>query len=198
MAPQLRPVMYRAWAHTAQWKPERKRRRSGSWPAAAFLVATVARAVPGEPLRFGACALLPSLLPGQRPVDVRLFYADDCPPEERASLEEEAAARGMAPPITRRELVRLLLRRCHRQRLPLVGFRLPPQLGRLAAGWREADGRGFSLVLATKPAPRKRSPAERRRRPLLQNREIEDGDRPRIVVRPIDGLRAEIHFSGRG
>jgi len=199
VAARLSPVAVRAWARPVGWKPTRRRRRPGSWPRAAFLLATVARPVPGEPLRFGACALLPSQLPGQRPLDVHLFYPDDCPPAERALLAEVAAARGSPPPLSQRELAKLFFRRCYRQRLPLVAFGLPPQLGRLAAGWRAARGGGFSLIFGTRPCPPgRRTPAERRRRPLLPNGEIEDGDRPRVTVRPLDGQRAETRFGGRG
>jgi hypothetical protein len=164
-----------------------------------LLVTTLARLCPGEPLWFGACALLPSLLPGQQPVDVRLFYRDDAPDAERELLADAAAARGLQPPLPRRELVRVLLRRCSKQRLPLVGYGLPPQLGRLAAAWRPARDGGFSVIPVTKPCPPgKRTPAERRRRPLLSNGEIEDGDWPRIALKPLDGQRAAIRFQGRG
>lgn len=198
MRPQPAPVAYRAWAHPPGWKPRRRPHSAGSWPQAAFLLATLARPQPGEALRFGACALLPSLLAGQRAVDVRLFHADECTIGEIEALALEAAARGLAPPLSRRELVQLMMRRCYRQRLPLVGYRLPAQLGRLAAGWGAAKDGGFSLIFATRPAPLRRTVAERRRRPILQNGEVENGDQPRILVRPLDGQRAEIRFSARG
>jgi hypothetical protein len=199
MAERLSPIAVRAWAPPSGWKPRRKTHSAGSWPQAAFLLATIARPVAGEPLRFGACALLPFLLPGQRPVEVRLFYPDDCPPEERALLAAVASSRGLSPPLSQRELIELLVRRTYRQRLPLVGFVLPAQLGRVAAGWRAGRRGRFSLILATRPCPAgPRTPAERRRRPILQNGEIEDGDTPRITIGPLDGQRAEIRFSGRG
>jgi hypothetical protein len=92
----------------------------------------------------------------------------------------------------------LVRRRCYKQRLPLVGFRLPAQLARIAAGWRTADAGGFSLILGSRPIPAgERPPAEVRRRPLLQNGEIEDGYFPRLLVKPIEGDRAEIHFAAR-
>jgi hypothetical protein len=199
MAERLTALALRTWAHRPGWKPTRKRRTAAAWPRSAFLLTTVACSCAGEPLRFGACALLPALLPGQRPADVRLFLSEDCPAGERRLITQAAAARGLPPPLTLRELVRLLFKRCYKQRLPLVGFGLPGQLGRLAAGWQRSRDGGFSLILASRPCPPgRRAPGERRRRPLLANGEIEDGDWPRITINPLDGQRAPMRFQGRG
>jgi hypothetical protein len=192
----LSPIAIRTWTHPRDWKP-RHRPRPGPWPRAAFLLTTIARPVPGEPLRFGACALLPSLLPGQRPVDLRLFYPDDWPQGDLALLLAAAARHGLPPPLARDQLTRLFFGRTHRQGLPAVGFGLAPALGRLAAGWGPADGGGFSLILGSRPCPGgPRTAAERRRRPILPNGEIEDGYSPRVIVQPLDG-RASIRFSSR-
>jgi hypothetical protein len=197
-ADRLAPIATRAWAPPPDWKPRRAARPAGSWPEAAFLLTTIAAQVAGEPLQYGACALLPSLLPGQRPVDVRLFCPDDCPPYDLARLGRVAARHGLPPPLRRAELVRLLYRRCYKQRLPLVGYGLPARLGQLAAGWRPGDSGGWSLILASRPCPGQRSASERRRRPLLQNGGIENGDFPRITISVLDGQRTSIRFQGRG
>src|SRR5207253_8725074 len=63
----LSPIALRAWAPPPDWTPRRPAHSRGSWPQAAFLITTLARPVPGEPLLYGACALLASLLPGQAP-----------------------------------------------------------------------------------------------------------------------------------
>ena len=197
--PFLSPIAIRGFAHPPEWAPKPRRRPKGGWPRCAFLLATVTRPEPGEPLRFGVCALLPSLLAGQRPLDVRLFYPDDCPADELGLLAQVAAANGLAPPVGQRELVLLMLRRSYSQRLALVGFGLPPLLGQLVGGWQLARGGGFSLIPVTRPCPPgKRKPEERRRRPILQNGEIENGNWPRIALDPLDGLRAHIRFRGRG
>lgn len=199
MPDRLSPIAVRAWAHPPRWKPTRRRRPGGTWPQAAFLFTTIPSPCPGEPLRFGACALLPSLIPGQRPADLRLFVADDCPDAERAVVTEAAASHGLPPPLSRSELVELLLKRTYKQRLPLVGFGIPAHLGRVAAGWQPARGGGFSLILGTLPCPPgRRSRPERRRRPPLPNGEIENGDWPRVTVKPLDGQRAVSRFQGRG
>ena len=80
----LSPIALRAWTPPPDWTPRRAAHSRGSWPQAAFLITTLARPAPGEPLLYGACALLPSLLPGQAPGDVRLFCPDDCPPDDLA------------------------------------------------------------------------------------------------------------------
>jgi hypothetical protein len=195
----LSPLFLRAWAPQPGWKPQRSARPRGSWPQTAFLITTLARPEPGEPLRYGACAFLPSLLPGQGPVDVRLFCPDDCPPADLARLEQLAARYGLPPPLRRAELIRLLRKRCYKQRLPLVGYGLPTHLGRLAVGWRTSDTGDWSLIMASRPCPPGQRPAsERRRRPMLQDGGIENGDFPRITVSVLDGQRASIRFQGRG
>jgi hypothetical protein len=197
-ADRLSPIALRAWAPPHGWKPRRAARSRGSWPQAAFLLTTLAAPAPGEPLQYGACALLPSLLPGQGPVDVRLVCPDDCPPDDLARLARLAARHGLPAPLRRAELVRLLYRRCYKQRLPLVGYGLPGRLGQLAAGWRPGDNGAFSLILASRPRPTgQRAASERRRRPALANGELEDGYRPRITVSVLDGQRTSIRFQGR-
>jgi hypothetical protein len=91
----LSPIAVRAFAHPHGWEPTPRRRSKAGWPRCAFLLATVTRPHPGEPLRFGVCALLPSLLPGQQPLDVRLFLPDNCPPDEKKLLAQVAAVHGL-------------------------------------------------------------------------------------------------------
>jgi hypothetical protein len=192
-------IALRAHAAPKDWQPTAKRRSKAPSPETAFLLLTVPRDAPGEPLHFGVCAVLVSTRPPARPLCLRLFYADDATRQERALLARAAKRHGLAAPIPRSELLKLLHKYGYQRRAAMVGFQLPVDLGRLAADWSETDDGGFRLILWTKPCPPgRRSKAERRRRPKLQNGEIENGDRPAVAVNPIDGLRTYIAFQGRG
>jgi hypothetical protein len=181
------------------WQPTPKRRSRAPWPQTALLLLTVPRACQGEPLRYGACALLPSTGVGTRPACLQLFYPDDASTEDRETLARVARRHRLPAPLSRREFLKLLFKRCYKQRAALVGFGLPAQLARLAVGWGVTGDGGFRLISWTKPCPAGRRPKqERRRRPKLRNGEIEDGDRPAIAITPLDGLRAFIRFQGRG
>jgi hypothetical protein len=195
----LSPIAVRAHAAPQRWQPKPKQRTRAGWPETAFLLISVPRDAPGEPLLFGVCALLVSTRSGTEPVCVRLFHADDASARARSALARVADQQGLPAPLSRRELLALLFKCGHRQRAAIVGFGLPADFGRLAADWRETDDGGFRLILWTKPCPPgQRTRAERRRRPKLRNGEIEDGDRPAIAITPLDGIRAFIRFQGRG
>ena len=197
--PAQNTIALRAHAAPEGWKPKTKRRSKAPPSETAFLLLTVPRDAPGEPLHYGVCALLVSTGPKARPVCLRVFVADDATAEERQLLAKVAERQGLPPPISRSELLKLLFKYGYKQRAAVVGLQLPVDFGRLAADWSETDDGGFRLILWTKPCPPgRRSKAERRRRPKLRNGEIEDGDRPAVAITPIDGLRASIRFQGRG
>jgi len=197
--PKQNTIALRVHAAPPRWRPTTKRRSKAPPPETAFLLLTVPRDAPGEPLQFGVCALLVSGTTGARPVCMRLFYPDDASPAERKLHAQAAKRQGLAAPIARRELLALLFKYGYKQRAAVVGFQLPVDLGRLAADWSETEDGGYRLILWTKPCPPgRRKKEERRRRPKLRNGEIEDGDRPAIAVSPFDGLRAYTRFQGRG
>jgi hypothetical protein len=186
--------------HVVRRKQRRKRRRSGQSPGLSLLLTTVPVAVAGEPLWFGAYALVAEdsqCAPTMRP---RLFYRDNLPATDIAELTAYAARRGWSRPIPQSAFLRVLYRHAYKQRLPVVSFSVAEHLCRLAAGWEAGSGDdadAFSLILWTRPAAKGRSKSERRRRKLLRNGEIENGFRPRIVVKAIDGRRAFIRFLRR-
>ena len=192
-------VAVRAHAQPLGWKPRPARRGKAPWPELALVTATVPHARPGEPLRFGVCAILPATVEGVGLVGMRLFYPEDATKEDRETLAAVARAHGLAKPISLGDFRELLFRKVYKERLPLIGYSLPVQIARLAADWREGEAGSFSFILWTRPCPPgRRSREERQRRPKLRNGEIENGDRPRVAISPLDGQRSSVRFHGRG
>lgn len=186
--------------HVVPRKARRKRRRSGQWPGVALLLTTVPVAAAGEPLWFGAYTLLAEGHERAPTMHPRLFYRDNLPATDIGELAAYAARRGWPRPIPQSAFLRVLFRHAYKRRLPVVSFSVAQHLCRLAGGWETGSGDdadAFSLILWTRPAAKGRSKSERRRRKLLRNGEIENGFRPRIVVKAIDGRRAFIRFLGR-
>jgi len=79
------------------------------WPEVALIFTTVPHACPGEPLRFGACAILPATVEGVGPVGVRLFHPEDATGEDRETLAAVAKTHGLTEPIFARRLPRAFL-----------------------------------------------------------------------------------------
>jgi hypothetical protein len=167
-------------------------------PRVALVLLTVAKPVEGEPLRFGVWELLhlggPWLGAGRG-----VFYADDLDPSGIAELVALCEAHGWPAPVPRKEFVDTVLwRSAFKQELPLVGWSLPVDLGRLAVSWsraRGADADAVSLTVWTQAKLPRREPGTARRRPVLANGEVENQFRPRIEVRVLDGGRAFISFT---
>ena len=130
-----------------------------------------------------------------------VFHADDLDQAEIAELTELCIASGWPTPISRKEFVDTVFwRAAYKQELPVVGWFLPEDLGRLAVDWTEAGGTSadaISLILWTWPRPTGRSRANARRRPTLANGEVENQYRPHVVVRMLDGQRPMISFTRR-
>src|SRR5690242_8991296 len=94
--------------HVVPRKKRRKRRRSGQWPRVALLLTTVPVPVAGEPLWFGAYALVaedPERAGTMRP---RLFYRDNLPATDTGELSAYAARRGWSRPIPQSAFLRVL------------------------------------------------------------------------------------------
>jgi hypothetical protein len=134
-----------------------------------------------------------------RCIDEGLFYADDLPARDRATLEEYVRTHPAATDRTTgmvSERIRLLSRReflervfwpiAYKSRGLVVGFNLPFDLAHLAAGWGEARGDfyggGFSLRLWE---------YER------DGRHYENRYRPRIALKCIDSKRTLMGFTRR-
>ena len=197
--PTLATVAVRAHAQPPGWKPKPARRGKAPWPELALLFTTVPHARAGEPLRFGVCAILPATVEGVEPVAVRLIYPEDASSEDRETLAAVARAHGLGEPISLSAFGERLFRKVYKERLPLVGYSLPAQIARIASDWTDGEAGSFSFILWTRPCPPgRRSRGERERRPKLRNGEIENGNRPRIAINPLDGQRSSIRFHGRG
>ena len=193
------PIAVRGHSEPDGWAPRppsSPRQRS----RVALVLQTVPKPVEGEPLWFGLWELLhlggPWMGAGRG-----VFHADDLNEAEIAELAGLCAANGWPEPISREEFVDTVFwRAAYRQELPVVGWFLPEDLGRLAVDWTEAGGTtadAISLILWTWPKPDKRSRENTRRRPVLANGEVEDPYRPRVVVRMLDGQRPMVSFTRR-
>jgi hypothetical protein len=163
----------------------------------------VPRDVPGEPSAFNLFALVaPTLgemvskggfaLPDPEPVVLGAAYPWDATAAEIRGLRRVCEAHGLAPPLSQKEFIALLMRVCWTDRAALAAFQLPLEIGRLQVRWaraaREPGRGGIVMTLATVPGE------PWRRQPLCDNGEIEDPDFPRIVILPIDARRSRIWF----
>jgi hypothetical protein len=173
-------------------------------PGVTLLFATQAKDEPGEPLGFGAYALVApkpedvlgpdpgDLLPLSDPVEIGVFYADDASTKEREALRKECRSLGLPEPISRKAFLKILHKRCYEDRAALVAFHVPTEIGRLAVDWSRAAKNplrgGWSQILWTRPGE------GTRKHPTLANGEIEDFHYPRIVTRAIDSHRADVRF----
>ncbi|MBM3957536.1 MAG: hypothetical protein FJ313_05740 [Gemmatimonadetes bacterium] len=187
------PIGQRTHVEPPDWTPELSKWRPT--PMATLPLVTVPRDEPGEPLWFGVYGLT---IPGSDDLWVpRLFYADDTPDDEREALTKAAESLGLTVVGSRRRFLDDLWRWWYKDRAALAAWDPGVDLGRLAVGWtRAAKGQcrgGLSLILWSKdgqPDPK---------RPLrFKGGEVEDGHRPRISFRSIDGTRNLISVSGRG
>jgi hypothetical protein len=183
------PVALRAYTAPRR-KPRNTTARPWALPRAVLVVDTGSRTTPDQGLTFGCWDVL---VDGQS-VDRGIFYADDLPAEDLATLRAYVATHRADTPG--REPLRLLSFRAfkaqvlwklaYKGRALVVGFNLPFDFGRLAVGWGIARGDyyggGFSLVLWD----------------YERNGEWhEDRYRPRLNVRTIDSKRALTGFSKR-
>jgi len=181
------------------WEAKRRRRSKAPWSEMAFLMCTIPVRAAGEALWFGFSALLPSTDPGTRPVSWVIFYREGLPASDVEALGAFAAAHGMRKPVPLREFLYRFYALAYVKHVPFVGWELAADLSRMAADWSPVtrgfyEG-GFRLILWTHPPQRgRRWPGKR---PILRNGEVENGDRPGIYVKAIDGRRAFIGFGKR-
>jgi len=194
-------IAVRAHVEPPGWAPHRHRRRPT--PGVALLIRSVPRDTPGEPSAFTLFALVaPTLgemvskdgfaLPDPEPVVVGAAYPWDATAAEIRGLRRACQAHGLAPPLSQKEFIELLMRVCWTDQAAFAAFQLPPEIGRLQVRWARAakkPGRGgIVMTLASVPGE------PWRRQPLCNNGEIEDPDFPRIVILPIDARRSRIWF----
>jgi hypothetical protein len=175
------------------------RRSRGAWPTTAMLLATECYPIPGEPIAVGAYRLLDETVPGRG--SLRLFYPDTTPERDIETITTYTREHTLPAPILQSELYKKIYYWIYRERVPLVCFSAPGALCQLAADWTRPKSPAadeFSLILWTRPDTRQRpSKAQRKRRPRLRNGEIENGDRPRIILKAIDGHRTIMRFTDR-
>lgn len=184
------PVAVRAYT-PPRGRPGPRRRQPGPAPTAPVLVLdTESTTDASQRLTFGCWRVLV----GGATVDEGLFFGDDLPEADLATLRAYAASHradtANAAPLrllSRRDfLERVVWRVAYKARGLVVGFNLPFDLGRLTVGWGEARGDyyggGFSLVLWDYERG-----GERR----------ENRYRPRLAVKSIDSKRALIGFTRR-
>jgi len=195
------PIAVRAYVEPAGWLPRRHQPRST--PPAALIVHSVPRDVPGEPAAYTLFALVaPPLgamtsrngfaVPDPEPILLGASYPWDATARDIDELSRASESNGLGPPISRVELIELLMRSCWTDRAALSAWQVPVEIGRLQVRWTIADkdpGRGgIVCTLATVPGKPWRC------QPLCENGEIEDADLPRIVLLPIDAKRSRMWF----
>jgi hypothetical protein len=189
--PLLTRIAVRGHAQPELFRPKRRRSTRAGFPPEALVLTTVRSPCPGEPVQLAAVA---DLMGDQGPLMPAQFVMPRGSPIDPADLSEMTGA----DPLDHAGLLRLLYKRPYKERSCLVGMHLPRHLSALAADWAPSGKDGVGLIMWTRPCPERRSAAEKRRRPLLANGEIEDGYRPRIRLHPMGGERARITFQGRG
>jgi hypothetical protein len=183
------------------------------WPGVALVIETAPTAGLSGPARFGSYLLCR----GERVLIRGLFQGQGLLAGDEKALERLSRRLGLEAPLTLERLLQLVYRYAFTKRLPLVGFNLPAQLARVAADWgapalvkrrprkpgerakRRAKGRrvpsvyagGISLVLWTKPGPRRLKPGQRR----LRNGSLEHGSYPRVLCKLLSDATVFIEFA---
>ena len=186
------PIAVRAHAEPPGWKPHPASPLVPK-PTVEMLIHTVPLPEPGERLWFTIFGYLTNN--SHELHDVGLFLGDNVSSDRAAAIRSEAAAAGIEVSDRNRFLDRLY-RTCYQRRVPLVGWAVHLDLFRIAAHFaiaRKGVSRGgYSLIMFTKPD----TPTAKR--PLLTNGEVEDGNRPRIVIRMLDATRGIIRWATPG
>jgi hypothetical protein len=161
----------------------------------ALIIETAATHGRSGPARVG-CYLLAH---GDQVLASGFFLGPGARPEDMRALRNFGRQRALEPPLALDDLLALIFRYAYKKRLPLVAFELAAQLARLAADWGAPehgsiyDG-GISLILWTRPAPRRLRRGQRR----LRNGQLEDGHRPRVLTKVLADGAAALAFAHRG
>ena len=198
--PALRVLLDRAWVRSPDWQQKlRLRPRSRSrWPDGAFLIATAARELPGEPLRSAPARCCPRCCPGSGRSTCGCSTRTIAPPTTAdgcgRSRQAGSAAAGRPKRAGAAVAAPLLQAAAAAGRLP-AARPARPDGGRLAAA---RDG-GFSLILASDPARAGRSV---RRRTAASAAAAERTDR-RWRLHPASRssrstATCQLRFTGRG
>lgn len=182
------PIAVRVYPDLYSPKPKSHSRRS--WRGM-FVFNTGAQIDAAQKLRVGSYRFI---FDGQC-LEEGLFYGDDLPRKDRKVLEHYVAthrpdtvSEGVRKLrlLTRSEFLQEVYRNAYKARCLLVGFNLPPALGRLAFSCPPARDRfagGFSLGLWSYTDKK--------------GRERVDPNRLRVRIKYIDNKRALIDFGGR-
>ena len=178
-----RPIALRTHVEPPDWIPT-----SGSWflptPWTALLIGSISWDAPDEPLRTG----MPKLVTPYGTAETWTYHPDDAAADEIRVIADWCDERGIGEPIDRAEAAEYLLYRLFfKQRCALVAWDPKLEIARLSVDWGIATGffrGGYSFITNTyNGEPTSKNPE-------LANGEIEDRYRPRLLVRPIDSVRA--------
>jgi hypothetical protein len=186
-----REIALRAHVTPSDWQPHSPRRNLAPWSEAAVLLSTLPLPDQGEPLGVG----IVGVRMGRGIARRWLMHPDDSTSQTISYLVDVSGHRGWEAPISRADFAeRFLYRIVYKRRIPLVGWRLPTSLGRLAIDWRAGNdfyADGCSLIFSgVTPEGR---PWER----PLRNGQTEDGFRPRIGIKVLGDGGSFMAFLGR-
>lgn len=185
------PIAVRVYPQPVGTEPYVPNRRTWTRPDAMLVFDTETRTDAPQALTFGSYRFIDQGVC----LEEGLFYAEDLPARDRATLTRYAKAHpaDVAPDgspklrlLTRAEFLDLLFKVAYKGRALVVGFNLPFDLSRLGFDTTAASGRyagGFSMGLWSYRD--------------AQGIERPDRFRPRVAVKHIDSKRSLIAFTGR-
>jgi hypothetical protein len=194
---QVGEIAVRAWTEPDGWKPAKRRARNAV-PAPTKALAVVTVPAPGSDALWFLLWAFVDLLDPTRPA-LGVAWREGIPARDVAGIQASAESQGLlrarVGPL--KEFLKRAYRWLYRRgyRIPLVGWVLPRDLGRMASDWTRAEDDGYSLVLWTQPDKQRRGAKRRRRRVGVGM--IENPNRPRVTLVGIGGGRALMRFAAR-
>jgi hypothetical protein len=187
---QIHDVFVRAYAVAANQERNPKRKASKAtdpkWQQYALILDTETRITPDQSLTFGVFRICE--LKDEKYVVTRegIFYADELPAKERKILEDYARTavhdvRTFPPefPLYSRSdfMKKVFWPAIKRKGALICGLNLPFDLSRLALAWDRGEHNEWSLTMAEYPNG------------------VENRNRPRILIAPIDSKKAFIRLA---
>lgn len=183
-------IFVRAYAVPVKRKSKKSRVIAGhfsdKWPRRALVFDTETKTTPDQSLTFGVYRLCELVDGHYKTTQEGVFYADDLPEKDRKVLIRYASTAisdvPSFPPefplYSRTEFVRRILwPAIKRQGALICGLNLPFDLARLALAWGPGDHNEWSLTMSR------------------YSNGDENRNRPRILIRPIDGKKAFISIA---